>query len=244
MTKKKPQTKKPPVLEPKDGRCNNQRPDGTFCMRRPIKGRDRCQKHGGKAKRGPEHHAWKGGTSKSYLARHIPHRLAERFEAALDDPDLLSLRSNLALSATRLGELLEKLPTRESAKAWEEMRGCLVGLRTAIADGETKEALSITKNMTNLMSMALAERALWEEILETQEHHRRLADTERKREDHLQAHVTAAQFSMFLAYFYRVIMEVVSDPAEQQRIADRIRYVMEYGPANPKAYLTAGEVDE
>lgn len=205
-------------------------------------GRDGCSRHGGKALKGPAHPNWKGGASKSYLGKHLPHRLAERFEAALADPELLSLRPNLALSATRLGELLDKLSTTESGIAWKEMRACLVGLRTTVLNGDKGEAAQMVEHLADLVSQAVSEYQQWDDIREAQEHHRRLADTERKREDHLQAHVTAQQFTLFLAYFYRVINEEVSNPKEIVRIADKIKRVMSLGPANPEAYLPTEEV--
>lgn len=243
--------KKAPVKKPKDGRCNHKRADGTYCMRYPSTGREKCSRHGGKALTGPEHPNWKGGRSRSFLTRTMPPRLAERFEAALDDPEILSLRGNLALTLTRLGELIGKLPTKESGELWEDLRTCMVHLRTLIGQEDTEGALDLTENMGEMMNKAIEERRLWGEILNVQEHHRRLADTERKREDQLQSHVTAQQFITAMGYVVRNSSELFDDIAAGRisadgakvTLADKIKWLMTMGPANPAAYAQRVEVE-
>ena len=64
-----------------------------YCTQHPLRGRTRCKFHGGRARRGVEHPAWKTGAYSGVLPRH----LAETYEAALADDQLLSLRQEIAL---------------------------------------------------------------------------------------------------------------------------------------------------
>ena len=83
--------------------CGAKTRKGTPCLRAPMVN-GRCNLHGGKTPIGAALPQFKTGRYSKYL----PARLAERYHEAERDPELLSLRSELALVQARLAELISK----------------------------------------------------------------------------------------------------------------------------------------
>jgi hypothetical protein len=92
--------------------------DGTPCERSPVRGRTRCRVHGGKTLVGSASPTYRTGRYSKY----VPERLRERYEAAEDDAELLSLRGEIALTDARLLDLLARVNTGESGQLWAELR--------------------------------------------------------------------------------------------------------------------------
>jgi len=121
------------ALETVPGRCNahlrgTQPP--RYCMKYPVAGRERCRLHGGKSLRGLD--VLRGASLSKYRGADLPAQLAERFLAAMDDPQLMSLSQDIGLVSARLAELVGRFPTKESAEAWAVVGGLELRLNQAI----------------------------------------------------------------------------------------------------------------
>src|SRR5918992_3274075 len=92
--------------------------DGTPCERSPVRGRTRCRVHGGKTPVGPACKQYRVGRYSTYL----PERLRERYEQAEGDAELLSLRSEVALTDACLIDLLARVDTGESGQRWAHLK--------------------------------------------------------------------------------------------------------------------------
>jgi hypothetical protein len=108
----------------------------------------RCRLHGGAAPRGVGHYAFSTGRHSRYL----PTRLASRYQQALSDPDLLSLRDEVALLDTRISTVVEALEAGESAEGWAEIRG-LIRDRAAVAAAEQKRLVELEQYVTAEQAM-------------------------------------------------------------------------------------------
>jgi hypothetical protein len=97
--------------------------------------------HGGATPRGVNHPSWKGrGYSKD-----LPAQLRDRFMASVEDPHLLSCRSELALIDARLGEVIEAgVSTRDE---WGQVFG-LVDLRRKVANSEARREAMLQTHLT------------------------------------------------------------------------------------------------
>lgn len=136
-----------------------------------------CYHHGGKSPKGLAHPSTKSGRYSKYL----PARLAERYEAALTDPDLLALRDEIALTDADVGRILEHLDTDEPT------------------DPEDRK-LWLAVNEAN--------RDRLQQLIEQR---RRLVETERKRLVDLQQMMTAEQAMLFLSAVVDIVRRHVSD---------------------------------
>lgn len=156
--------------------------NGRRCQNLPVRGRAVCRMHGGHQPRGIASPHWKGrGYSKD-----LPTRLADRYRAALADPDLVTCTSELALVDARIGEVLRALPADLSA----------------------------------------VDRDAWELLLPLIEQRRKLAETERRRAEALNTHLTAGQAIAFVAALQTAVSEIVSDRAIRVQLGRRVEALL------------------
>src|SRR5215510_602551 len=102
---------------------------GNQCRGSAMQGRDVCYYHGGPTPTGYGLPQTKTGRYSKYL----PIKLAQRYEVALANKDLLSLRDDVGIAEVRLTELLQHLNTGESGALWRDLRTTLEAFRTAQA---------------------------------------------------------------------------------------------------------------
>ena len=120
---------------------------GERCKARAVTGRSVCYHHGGKTPRGtalPQ-------TTHGRYSQDLPTQLADRYQAAQADPDLLSLRDEIALMSTRIGELLSTITagqrTDEAQATWEAI-SLLIDQRRKLAEAERKRLVDMQQMIT------------------------------------------------------------------------------------------------
>jgi hypothetical protein len=97
--------------------------------------------HGGRSLVGSANPAYKTGR----YSRLQPKGLRERFEALQEDPELLSLRSDITLVDSRIGELLDQLdpgPEPWASPVWATVVG-LLGERRMLVAQEASTTLKL-----------------------------------------------------------------------------------------------------
>src|SRR5687768_3976371 len=99
------------------GLCGGRTAQG-YCERRPLQGSKRCKRHNGRPLVGAANPAFKTGRHSKYL----PPRLQDRYQEALRDATLLSVRDEIALLDARLEDLLRRADTGEAGKIWERLK--------------------------------------------------------------------------------------------------------------------------
>jgi len=131
------------------------------CRKHAIKGREKCGLHGGKQKRGPEHHRYKDGR----FSKDAPYRIRARMsDLEREDPKLMELREEILLSEARTAELLSKIDIGETGELWKKLRKVhnefLEYLRTGDED-KSKQSLSL---VTSLIDKGSSDSETWDEI--------------------------------------------------------------------------------
>jgi hypothetical protein len=155
--------------------CGARTRAGTPCARHPVPGATRCKLHGGLSPRGIASPTFKHGRH----SRHLPTRLAARYQAAMTDPQLLELRSEVALMDARVDDLLSRIAAGNSADAWEAAQTAYADLLSA---SRSTDRLAATAAL-DALGAALNGRddaALWAEVSEVVDLRRRLVESERK----------------------------------------------------------------
>jgi hypothetical protein len=76
--------------------------------RAPKMANGKCRIHGGASLRGPASPRFTTGAHSKSFACQLPHDLRKRFEEAIADPELLSLRKFVALYEARLGQAIDR----------------------------------------------------------------------------------------------------------------------------------------
>ncbi|HJT76742.1 MAG TPA: hypothetical protein VJ739_06030, partial [Gemmataceae bacterium] len=196
------------------------------CPSAPLAGTTRCKMHGGVGVRGIAHPGFRGaGYSKD-----LPKYLAKTYRQAVDDPDLLSMRNEVALLHVRLEELTRRLGTPESGRGWAELRA---------ARDRMHEARSIPDAAARGAALARELEVIDRVILHGSEHEANWAEVERavarkvavaarewKRLVDLQQLITAESAMQLVAGIMLAVKEHVTDPNALQGIAQKMRLLL------------------
>lgn len=175
-----------------------------------MTGKTKCYHHGGKSLAGKDSGTYKTGRYSKYL----PDRLAERYEEALQEQDLISMHNEIALVDSQLTTHLDELQQRgANGETWAEARslladGDLVRLERLLAEGGNPDAV------------------IWNTVNGLIEQRRRLADTERRRLEGEEHSVNLEKIMLLFAAILDIIRRRVSDVDAQRAVAQDLRALM------------------
>ena len=138
-----------------------------------------------------------GSASPTYrtgrYSKYVPERLRERYEAAEDDAELLSLRSELALTDARLMDLLARVNTGESGQLWANLKKAHEEFKVyRLARDVPKMNVALAK-IEALLDSAGQDHTAWGEIGTLIEQRRKLTESEAKRLITLQQMLTTEE---------------------------------------------------
>lgn len=181
---------------------------GNQCNRRAVSGRDVCVVHGGKTPEGSALPQFKHGR----YSRSLPEKLAERYQEAAADPELLSLREDVALLDARLSQLIGRADTSESAEAWSRVQKALKDLRKAEAGGKPDRKKEARWALEGAIEQGGRDIEVWAEIGDHLERRRKLTESERKRLIEMEQMVRADQAMSFVAAVVASVRRHVEEP--------------------------------
>lgn len=191
----------------------------------PGSGTDKCGYHGGQSLRGAASPAFKHGRTSGFL----PVRLQDGYTAAMEDPELLSLREQAAITHARIRDLFQRMAAKEGTGSAEQLNLAVESLEGAIASGNAKQAAEALKGIKAAAKAMQEEDRTWREIGRWQEQFRRLVDTERRRLEALQLYVTSERLTALAAAFVEIIRQNVSDKRQLNRIIQAIAQMIGEG---------------
>jgi hypothetical protein len=167
-------------------RCGAQTRSGEPCKLPGHGAGGRCRLHGGASLTGTAHPRFKTGRQSRYL----PKRLLAVYQKSLADPDLLELRSELALIDARLSDLLRRVDLGEAGTLWRQFMDLFRDLQDAIRAKDVEGTSTALLELERIINRGNADQATWDEILKIVGERRKLTDTERKRLVDMQQYIT------------------------------------------------------
>jgi hypothetical protein len=170
--------------------------------------------HGGNHKRGLAHHS----TTHGLYSKSMPVKLAARYEAAVADDELLSLRREAAILTALTDETLARFDTGETGALWLELRDLWEEMA---ALPPTKRGPILNEIGARIMrgaSDAQAARELRSAILDKA----KVAETEYKRLEKAHQMVTVERLMVFMGAIHRILEREVADRDARCRIADAL----------------------
>lgn len=197
--------------EPVPGKCGAKRSQGPgFCLRDPMaNGSGRCPKHGGRALRGAESGTFVHGR----YSRYVPVRLLARLGEARADPELLSLREDIALVDARVGELLERVESGESARAWAQLRKIWKDFERFRAAGNVPKMQEMLELLAEPLGRGLTDHDAWAEIGLHLDRRQRLVEAQQRYLERIQATLTVEEAMSMLGTILDVLRRHVTDQA-------------------------------
>jgi len=197
---------------------------GDRCRGNAITGRNVCYYHGGRTPRGRDCANFKTGL----YSRDLPTRLAARYNAARNDPDLKRVDDDLALLSTRLAEVLLKLDTGEAGAIWAALRRVHADLRVARSQGYEDALNDGLTQIGALIERGAADYQQWSEIARLAEQRRKLLETDAKLMLVQQQYITAEQLMLIGGNLQRAVYENVTDPNTLAAIGRAFAAIMGY----------------
>jgi hypothetical protein len=165
-------------------------------------------------------------TTHGRYSRHLPTRLAARYEEAAHDTELLTLREDIALLDTRLADVLGRVDSGESGALWEALLTAKADYLKA-TDRDRDHMLTV---LLGLIEEGAADYAAWADVRSLLDQRRRLVESERKRLVEMQQTLTVEKAMLLLGAVAGVIKAHVKDRAILQAISadlDRLVSVQE-----------------
>lgn len=181
---------------------------GKRCKKDAVVGRKTCHMHSGTAPRGLAHPS----TKHAKYTKDMPTRLVADVERALADPDLISLRLESAITSARMNDLLARVDPGEAGILWRKARAAMADFRAAQRADDAPAAATALRELEDVLGRGVQDYAAWDEWFKAVEMRRRLADTERRRLEALEYHITKQQGALLVARVYDIVSRHVADP--------------------------------
>mgnify|MGYP001793570199 FL=1 len=213
------------MAKPIKGACRCQgtvKATGEQCKKYAIAGTKYCRSHtrGRPFQKGTLNPAFKHGR----FSTHLPTRMLETYEEAASDPELLELKSAIALTQSRIVDLIKRADTGESGYLWDK----LAELKEQFLKAQAPDTQHLILNqMFDLIGTGQHDSHAWREVFDLVEKQRRLTDSEAKRLERMGQYITYEQGVVLITRLLAVIRNHVTDQAVLNAIADEVRQ-MEY----------------
>ena len=188
------------------------------CMTAILFENGRCKNHGGLTPRGPDSVQWRGG--REFRRYRLPPRILQTFNDAYNDPDLLSLRQDIALCESRIADLVTRVDTGESGAAWNALKAALSEYESAeFGSPEQRRAIGC---MHQLIDGAVNDYNAWNELGEWQERKGRAQERERKRLVEMSQCLTYKEVIVLIAQTLDIIRSTVNDGNIMAQLSSRM----------------------
>jgi hypothetical protein len=188
-------------------KCGAKTRAGQPCQKWAIQGRTRCRLHGGRTPMAQASGTYKSGR----YSRFLPARLLARYRDAERDPELTSLRSELALVDARLADVLSRVDTGESSARWWALLKAHRAFRHAKASGDEPKMQEALAALELHLEGGTHDYQAWETITELIEQRRKLADSETRRLATLQQMLSAEQAMLLVGVVVDIIARHITD---------------------------------
>lgn len=165
--------------------------------------------HGGKSLSGVASPRYINGRYSKY----VPARLAERYHAAVADPELLAQRHEIALLDGRLADLLVRVDSGEARTLWEQARKATDKMLRAFEANDLGGLHVGILELDRTIGSGLADHDAWFEIHAILEQRRKLVESERKRLIEMQQMVSAEKAMTLATALLSAVKENVTDRA-------------------------------
>jgi hypothetical protein len=196
-------------------RCGALKRDGALCTLEPTGVGGRCRMHGGLTPSG----VFSPVATHLEKSRYAPSkRLMERYSLAANDPEMLSLREDIALLDARISDVLSRVDTGESGHLWKALKDAWTEAELSI-DADPITQMRAMAKLGELIDRGLADTVAWGEITASLQQRRKLVESERKRMVETQQMITSTQALVMINQLSTAIMTHVSDPHARAAIA-------------------------
>lgn len=139
----------------------------------------------------------------------MPKNLAELYEEARNDPELLEMKTEAAVLDARLCQLISKVNENDNGKVWKELNLALNDLEAARATGDKQGVANALNGMAAIIHQGASNHSTWSEIERLVLAKRKLAETVLKKEMQQERYLTIDKVLVLSAMVVQVFRQSV-----------------------------------
>lgn len=189
------------------------------CKRPPGKnGTDRCHIHGDRSLSGAANPAYIDGRS----SRKLPKGYHEHYLDALNNPQYLSMREDIALLEARLRVILEQADPESTERTLRTARDLFRKATIATNAKNMTKARECMAELELVLNAGVDQASLWQDAIDVIEQKRKLGESERKLLMDAQSVVTADQFASYNQQITDILMSEIHDRTVLRRVLTAI----------------------
>ncbi len=208
--------------------CGAKKKDGGKCKARPM-ANGRCRIHGGLTPKGTASPHYQTGRYSKYLPKH----LADDYFVSKDDPELVTLRSELSLLDARLSQLIQRLSETPDKTLWITLGADIADIQRTInpiikfvrdecEDHTVLSTIPVLRNILrhaqNLVNTVLQSENAWLEMYGLIEQRRKLVESEAKRIREMQQTITSEQAMNLVTTIATVIKTHLNSESDKPKL--------------------------
>lgn len=198
-------------------KCAAKTRDGGTCDNPPMIDRTRCRMHGGETPRGTLSPHYRHGRR----ARALPAHLIERYESAMGDTQLLSLKADVALLAALIDDKLAAWADQNQGPDWQAVFTQIDMIVGSYRVWDWTRAESELRALAEAVSARRAETVVLDEIRSLMDQRARLAAQEHRRLLDLGQVLTVEQVVTIASAMAAIVREEVPDVLIHRRLEER-----------------------
>ncbi len=142
--------------------------NGKDCGRFALKGRDFCARHGGRTPIGPDNHSFTTGLESLNRKRFagIGKQLLNRLDELRDDPQLLSLKDDVAYVTALIDRRAEAAEEGLSLETLNQLRGLYRECASALEEGKTQDFDKAFEQLGGIIRQGISDAKATDEVLD------------------------------------------------------------------------------
>lgn len=144
-------------------------------------------------------------------------------QAGLEDPELLSLRHEMALCSTRVADLLEQIANGAAGALTPAAADAVAAVQAAQRAGDAAALDAALARLAELIKGAKGETRAWRELARFLDLLRRLQLAEVRRLEAMTQYIGIDEFQALLANLAAIILSEIPERERVQRVLFRIR---------------------
>lgn len=200
--------------------CGGKTRNDGKCKRSPAKGGNgRCKLHNGHAKRGIEASRYEG---KGY-SPYVPIPIGDTFADMQADPQLASVRDELALTKTFIAKHLEHYGTVDNRETLPELLNMIIDMKRYYRSSDATGMAMTIDSMENIITNRLEQLKTEDQIMERVEQQRRLVETEQRISLQGERAISVELFALLMGEIFRAIEVGVKDKNERIAVATKVQ---------------------
>jgi hypothetical protein len=201
---------------------------GERCKARAVRGMDVCYHHGGATPKGLASPNLKTGR----YSKHLPQRLTERYEAALEDAELITLRDDIALLDVRIGDVLARIPEGEFGELWVSMQRAFHALDRAIKNQDALDMIAALGTLGSLIQQGSEDYLGWRDLRAMLQERRALVESEQKRLIAAEQMITTEQAMLLITTIGSILKARIHDRQLLSEISQDLSALLNRGSSN------------